>query len=100
MEPMDNDTWTQMTQAERERWRERNRPQSETYLTPQLRGLEGWRVEVVDDVEGATPRRFYVGRSCGWCPCHIELKRVDSSGGVSAWAKYRSVRKLYKRRDR
>ena len=48
-------------------------------LTPQLTGLEGSRVEVVDRY-GET-RRFYVGKSTGWFPVHLEIKRCDSSGG-------------------
>lgn len=49
-------------------------------LTPQLVGLEGKRVEVVDRY-GET-RRFIVGKSTGWLPCHLELEpRAD--GGIS-----------------
>jgi hypothetical protein len=50
-------------------------------LTPQLTGLEGSRVEVVDRY-GET-RRFYVGKSTGWFPVHLEIKRRDSSGGCA-----------------
>ncbi len=59
-------------------------------LTPQLVGLEGRRVEVVDDA-GIT-RRFIVGRSSGWMPCHIEIARRDSNGGPSVMgAPFKSV---------
>lgn len=59
-------------------------------LTPQLVGLEGRRVEVVDDA-GIT-RRFIVGRSSGWMPCHIEIARRDSHGGPSVMgAPFKSV---------
>lgn len=59
-------------------------------LTPQLIGLEGRRVEVVDDA-GIT-RRFIVGRSSGWMPCHIEIARRDSHGGPSVMgAPFKSV---------
>jgi hypothetical protein len=51
-------------------------------LTPQLVGLEGKRVEVTEP--GEKPRRFIVGKSTGWMPCHIERKRRDSSGGYAA----------------
>ena len=51
-------------------------------LTPQLVGLEGKRVEVTEP--GEPPRRFIVGRSTGWMPCHLEIKRRDSSGGFAA----------------
>lgn len=52
-------------------------------LTPQLVGLEGKRVEVTEP--GAPTRRFIVGRSTGWMPCHLEIKRRDSSGAVQPW---------------
>ncbi len=48
-------------------------------LTPQLIGMEGKRVEVVDRY-GET-RRFWVGKSAGWFPVHLEIARRDSSGG-------------------
>lgn len=51
----------------------------ESDLTPQLIGLEGRRVEVTDRY-GET-RRFWVGRSCGPIPCHLEIKRRGSRGG-------------------
>lgn len=64
-------------------------------LTQQLIGLEGWRVEV-QDVEGGKPRRFIVGRSTGWRPCHIEIKTARSLGGFSARDRYASVRTIRK----
>lgn len=48
-------------------------------LTAQLIGLEGRRVEVVD--AHGERRRFIVGKSTGWMPCHIERANVRSSGG-------------------
>ena len=62
-------------------------------LTPQLRGLEGWRVEVVT-LYGET-RRFIVGRSTGWRPIHLEVHNRRSTGGGGAEKQYRSVRALY-----
>lgn len=60
-------------------------------LTPQLVGLEGRRVEVVD-ADGRT-RRFKVGRSTGWLPCHLELHNARSVGGGPVMgAPFRSVR--------
>lgn len=50
-----------------------------TELTPQLNGLEGKRVEVLDAYDER--RRFYVGKSTGWIPVHLEIARRDSSGG-------------------
>jgi hypothetical protein len=60
-------------------------------LTPQLIGLEGKRVEVVDCY--GKKRRFNVGKSTGWMPCHLELHNRNSSGGGSVWgAPFTSVR--------
>ena len=64
---------------------------SETELSPQLKGLEDCRVEVVDS-SGDT-RRFIVGRSTGWVPCHLEIPRRDSHGGPAVCGEpFRSVR--------
>ena len=86
-----------MTQA---RWDAMSAPERDAVrdlgdLTPQLEGLEGWRVEVVTTY-GET-RRFYVGRSTGWRPIHLEVSRRNSSGGMGAEKAYESVRKLYRR---
>lgn len=61
-------------------------------LTMDLLGLEGHRVEVVDQ-HGET-RRFIVGKSTGWAPCHLEISRRNSSGGSPAAREYQSVRDL------
>jgi len=82
-------TWNAMTEHEREQLRDLSG------LTPELVGLEGWRVEVVTSY-GET-RRFYVGRSTGWQPCHVEIPRRDSKGGIGAEHSYTEVRKLYQR---
>lgn len=66
-------------------------------LVPELIGLEGGQVEVVDKY-GET-RRFVVGKSTGWRPCHLELKSFRSSGGGSVTgAPFQSVRVLGKKR--
>lgn len=54
---------------------------SKVCLTKQLEGLEGKRVEVVDCC--GEKRRFYVGKSTGWIPCHLEIARRDSKGGMA-----------------
>jgi hypothetical protein len=60
-------------------------------LTPQLIGLEGARVEVVD--KWGEKRRFRVGRSTGWVPIHIELHNSRSTGGPAVTgAPFKSVR--------
>lgn len=60
-------------------------------LTPQLVGLEGKRVEVVD-CHGQR-RRFQVGKSSGVIPVHLELARSTSTGGsVVTGAPFQSVR--------
>lgn len=72
---------------------ERNRRtgwRSETELTPQLRGLEGRRVAVVDCYGEA--RKFWVGKSTGFIPCHLEIKTRRSDGGPAVMgAPFRSV---------
>jgi hypothetical protein len=51
-------------------------------LIPELIGLEGKRVEVIP---GGEKSRFYVGKSTGWRPCHLEIKRRDSTGGAAVY---------------
>jgi hypothetical protein len=81
---MTQDIWNRMTPAEKEIMRDLSG------LTPQLCGLAGKRVEVVTTY-GET-RRFIVGRSTGWRPCHLEIKTRRSSGGNAAEKTYASVR--------
>lgn len=85
---MTAERWDSMTEAERERIRDYSG------LSPQLKDLRGWRVEVVDKY-GET-RRFIVGQSTGWKPCSLEVKTRRSFGGFAAEQEYRSVRKLYR----
>ena len=64
---------------------------SQSELTRELLGLEGKRVEVVD-AYGET-RRFYVGKSTGFIPCHLEIARRDSTGGPAVMgAPFKSIR--------
>ncbi len=79
--------WNVLSQMERCRLRDLSG------LTPQLVGMEGWRVEV--ETHYGDKRRFIVGRSTGWRPCHIEISRRSAFGGPSADQEYKSVRKLY-----
>lgn len=62
-------------------------------LSMDLIGLEGHRVEVIDDVH-SEPRRFIVGRSTGWIPVHLEIKTTRSMGGEPARREYLHVTDL------
>lgn len=88
------DPLADMTQAKWDKVpkRERVKIRDNSSLSPQLIGLEGWRVEVVTMED--EQRKFIVGRSSGWRPVHIELLRSDSSGGVPADLEFKSVTKL------
>jgi hypothetical protein len=52
-------------------------------LTRALIGLEGKRVEIAQP-DGET-RRFWVGKSTGWAPCHLEIARRNSTGGPAVY---------------
>jgi hypothetical protein len=80
--------WNALTEQKREELRDNSG------LSPQLVGVEGWRVEAI--AKDGTKRRFIVGRSTGWRPCSLELARRNSSGGSPADRFYESVRRLYK----
>ena len=54
-----------------------------TQLTPQLVGLEGKRVEVT--TPSGEKSRFWVGKSTGWVPIHLEIKTRRSYGGAAAY---------------
>ena len=58
-------------------------------LTPELIGLEGKRVEVT--TPSGEKSRFYVSRSTGPIPIHIEIKRRDSMGGCGAYVPSGSI---------
>lgn len=63
---------------------------SDAFLSRQLLGLEGKRVEVVD--RWGTRKRFIVGKSTGWLPIHLEILRRNSSGGAGVMGPFKSVR--------
>ena len=71
---------------------ETNKVRCPVDLTPQLVGLEGKRVEV-EDMSGEK-RRFIVGKSTGWMPCHLEISRRGSHGGPAAEREYKTVREV------
>ena len=63
----------------------------EVDLTPQLLGLEGRRVEVIDKF--GELRRFRVGRSTGIIPIHLELASTRSAGGSPVYgAPFKSIK--------
>ena len=67
---------------------------SKSQLTPELIGLEGKRVEVI--TSWGEVERFYVGKSTGFIPCHLAIKRKDSTGGCAVvGSPFKSVRVLY-----
>ncbi|WP_200376926.1 hypothetical protein [Thiocystis violacea] len=49
-------------------------------LTPALIGLEQTRVAILNP-QGQEIRRFWVGRSTGWMPCHLSISRRSAHGG-------------------
>ena len=77
------DRWQLLTPAQRDALRDNSA------LTPQLKGLEGHRVEVIDNY--GERRRFWVRVSTGWQPIHLEVKQLNSSGGTQADKSYQSV---------
>lgn len=83
---MTQSRWEALRPAERDAMRDLS------HMTPQLDGLEGWRVEVID-AYGAK-RRFIVGRSTGWRPCHLELATSRSAAGDPARRFYQHVQPL------
>ena len=84
LEGMTQQRWDRLSPAARDRIRDLSG------LTPQLIGLEGKRVEIVDRYGDSY--RFWVGRSTGWRPCHLEVKTRRSMGGDPASKSYASVR--------
>lgn len=81
-----------MVEQARKRW-ERTGARCPVSLCPQLRGLEGVRVEVVDCY--GDRRRFIVGRSTGFIPCHLALCRRNAlSGPAVSGQPFRSVKAL------
>ena len=85
LDKMTQEKWNAMSRLERDKIRDCSE------LTKQLVGLEGCRVEVVG-LHATKPRRFNVGKSTGWKPCHLELANAASSGGSMAAREYASVR--------
>lgn len=85
---MNYETWKTLSQAERAAHADYSG------LSSQLVGLEGYRVEV--QTTYGEKRRFIVGRSTGWKPCHLEIHNRRSMGGGCAEQNYSNVKILYK----
>lgn len=52
-------------------------------LIPAFIGREGERVEV--QTPDGEVRRYYIGKSVGWMPCHLEIARKGSHGGSGVY---------------
>lgn len=63
---------------------------SASELKAELIGLEGKRVEITN--ERGEKRRFIVGKSTGWIPCHLEIPRRDSTGGVAVYGEIQTIK--------
>ena len=84
LEGMTQDKWNVLSPSQRDSMRDLSG------LSPQLIGLENQRVEV--STEYGETRRFWVGRSTGWQPCHLEIKTRLARGGDPAERQYKNVR--------
>lgn len=70
--PLDGMTqgrWDSLSSAARDAIRD------ESGLCSQLKGLEGRRVRVTPGFYGERSATFTVGRSTGWRPCHLAVRR-------------------------
>jgi hypothetical protein len=99
MEPgeqtMTRDEWSKLSNGDKAKlWPTYNTEQRKhlvdlSSLTPQLNGLEHQRVEAVR--KNGEVVRFYVGRSTGWRPSHLEIKQMASRDGGFADPEYKSI---------
>jgi hypothetical protein len=65
---------------------------SEVCLTKSLKGVEGKRVKVT--LKNGEQERFWVGRSTGFIPCHLMVKKVNSSGGCGVYFDDEDIEKV------
>ena len=87
---MTQQIWNSMTPAQKDAARDLSE------LVPELIGQEGWRIEVT--YPSGTKHRYYVSRSTGWRPCHIEVANRRSMGGPSVyWPAGTTFRRLYRK---
>lgn len=52
---------------------------SNSELIPEFIGKERKRVEVI--TRYGEKKRYIIGKSAGWIPCHLEILKSNSSGG-------------------
>lgn len=83
LEGMTQEKWNALSNAQRDTMRD------DSHLTPQLAGLEGYRVKVID--MAGEVRKFIVGKSTGWRPCHLEISTTRGACGDPARSKYQAV---------
>jgi hypothetical protein len=70
---------------------------SQSELIPEFIGKEGQRVEVVT-LWGET-FRYYIGKSTGFIPVHLEIKKANSTGGGAVCGHpFKSIKFLNKHR--
>jgi hypothetical protein len=66
-------------------------------LIPEFIGREGERVEVQD--KHGNKRRFYIGKSTGVIPIHLEISKSNSTGGPAVYGHpFQQITFLGKRR--
>ena len=56
--------------------------------------MNGFRQIDARGIWAGERRRFIVGKSTGWRPCHLEIKTARSACGDPARARYQSVKSL------
>lgn len=67
---------------------------SKSELIPEFIGKEGKRVEVITSY--GTTERYYIGKSIGFIPCHLEIKKSNSTGGTPVTGyPFKSIRFIY-----
>jgi len=73
---MDCETWERLSVVDRKQL------QDNSALDPRFTHFynSGERVEVT--YKWGETERFYVGKSTGWKPIYLTIKRIDSSGGA------------------
>ena len=74
---MDQETWSNLSYTERQQLVDKS--DLDKRFAPFY--SSGQRIEVT--YKWGEKERFYVGKSTGWKPCYLTIKRVDSTGGAA-----------------